>query len=101
MTAINIATDIPSQIDTLEKLAAWTGLALARVNPTVKILENPDAEPQRAANVALIKADDGSIRMVVRLSLPVADGYAENNVKFWQNATKISDTALPTAFKAN
>lgn len=28
MTAINIATQIPSQIDSLEKLAVWCGLAL-------------------------------------------------------------------------
>lgn len=101
MTAINLSTDIPTNINTLEKLAAWVGLALARCNPSLKILEDPNAPAQRAAQVVLIKADDGSNRLVVRLSVPIADGYSESALKFWFNALPISDTALPAAFKAN
>lgn len=101
MTTLAIGTDIPSNINTLEKLGAWVGLALARVNPTLKILESPDAEPQRVAEVVLIKADDGSTRLIVRLSIPVAEDYGSSTNKFWQNTTEISNTALPTAFKAN
>lgn len=94
-------TDIPSNINTLEKLAAWVGLALARCNPTLKILEDPDVRPQRAAEVVLIKADDNSFRMIVRLSLPVADDYATNKLAQWENTREFSNTALPTAFKSN
>lgn len=101
MTALSIATDIPSDINTLEKLALWVGLALSRVNPTTKYLEVPDAEPQRDANVVLIKCDDGKNRTILRIAIPIIDGYASNTAKFWQNAEIISDTALPTAFKAN
>lgn len=101
MTSLNIATDIPSQINTLEKLAAWVGLALARCNPTVQILEDPNAAAQRTAQIVLIKADDGSNRLIVRVSLPVVDDHASNGFKWWQNPTEISTTALPTAFKAN
>lgn len=101
MTTLVIGTDIPSNINTLEKLGAWVGLALARVNPTLKILESPDTEPQRVAEVVLIKADDGSTRLIVRLSIPVTEDYGSSTNKFWQNTTEISNTALPTAFKAN
>ncbi|MGL4640372.1 MAG: hypothetical protein ACRCVX_11690 [Shewanella sp.] len=101
MTALTISTDIPTNINTLEKLAAWLGLALARVNPTLKILESPDAEPQRVGQCALIKADDGSTRLIVRLSIPISEDYATNTVKFWQTAAELSNTALPTAFKSN
>jgi len=102
MTALNITTDIPSNINTLEKLAAWVGLALERCNPSAKLLESPDSEPQRVAQAVLIRSDEGSHRMIIRLSLPINSGYAENStVKFWQNATEIDTVALPTAYKAN
>ncbi len=102
MTALTISTDIPTNINTLEKLAAWVGLALERCNPTLKTLESPDAEPQRVAQAVLIKADDGNHRMVIRMSLPISSDYASNStVKFWQNTNTISDVALPTAYKAN
>lgn len=102
MTALTISTDIPSNINTVEKLAAWVGLALERCNPTLKILESPDATPQRVAEAVLIKADDGTHRMVIRLTIPISSDYASNStVKFWQNAQVLSDVALPTAYKAN
>lgn len=101
MTAINITTDIPTNINTLEKLAAWVGLALARCNPSLKILEYPNAEPARAAEAVLIKADDNSNRLVVRLSLPIADNYSESTQKFWFNTLDFSNVALPAAFKTN
>lgn len=101
MTAINIATDIPSNINTLEKLVAWGVLGLARCNPGLKILENPNADPERAAQAVLIKADDGSYRLVLRASIKVIDGYAESTQKFWFNCQELSETALPAAFKSN
>lgn len=101
MTAINITTDIPSQINTLEKLAAWAGLALARCNPSARLLEDPNAFPQRICETVMVKADDNTLRLVVRLSLPVADGHAEATTKFWESINVVSDTVLPAAFKSN
>lgn len=101
MTAIALTTDIPTNINTLEKLAAWVGLALARCNPSQRILEIPNSDAPRAAEATLIKADDGSHRLVVRLSIPIADNYSEVTQKFWFNATEVSNTALPAAFKTN
>lgn len=104
MTTIAIpstSTDIPTNINTLEKLAAWVGLALARCNPSLKILEDPNLPPQRAAEAVLLKADDNSYRLVIRLSLPIDAGYAENTAKFWTNTNELSNTALPTAYKSN
>lgn len=101
MTAINIATDIPTNINTLEKLAAWVGLALSRCNPSQKILEYPNVEPQRIAEAVLIKADDNSYRLVVRLSIKILDSYGESTQKFWFNAEEFGNTALPSAYKTN
>lgn len=101
MTAVSLTTDIPTNINTLEKLAAWVGLALARCNPSQRILEIPNSDAPRAAEATLIKADDGSYRLVVRLSIPIFDNYSEQTQKFWFNADEISNTALPAAFKSN
>lgn len=102
MTSFTSGTDLPSNINTLERLAAWVGLALTRVNPTAQVLEVPFADPERVAQAFLIRADDNTARLIVRLSLPISDDYATNtSAKFWQNANEISNTALPTAFKSN
>lgn len=101
MTAINPATDIPSSVNTIEKLAAWAVLALARCNPDAKILEIPGQPSVEVALATLLKASDGSIRYVVRASLPVNPAYGETAAKFWNNITDVSTTALPAAFKVN
>lgn len=101
MTPINIATDIPTNINTLEKLAAWVGLALTRCNPGLKYLENPDQMAQRVAEVALIKADDNTFRQIVRLALPMDDAYATSTKKSWEDIKEISQVQLPSDFKVN
>ncbi|WP_274517492.1 hypothetical protein [Fortiea contorta] len=40
MTTINLSTDIPSAINTLEKLAAWSGLTLANMNKPTECVQN-------------------------------------------------------------
>ena len=100
MTAFT-TTDIPSNVRTLEQLVAWGVLALQRVNPGVKLLETSGNPAQKVAEAVLLTADDDSTRLIVRAALQVKDGYAETNVKFWENILPISDTILPAAYKAN
>ena len=101
MTAF-VTSDIPTSINTLEKLATWVGLALQRCNPNTTVLEAPGLNPERVASVILFKADDNSTRLGIRLSLQVADGYAENPQKFWTNVVELPQSAtLPAAFKTN
>ncbi|MDJ0635357.1 MAG: hypothetical protein QNJ34_19350 [Xenococcaceae cyanobacterium MO_188.B29] len=102
MTAINITTDIPSNINTLERLAAWSIMALRRTNPTQKVLEVADTTPVNVAQAALIQAEDGSVRFFGRVSISVESDYAEDNVnKLWMKAEELSNTTLPEAFKTN
>ena len=74
---------------------------LYRCNPSRKILENPDLSPQPVAYVGLIKADNHTNRLVVRLSLPIADSYPESTQKFWMNTLEFDAVELPLAFKSN
>lgn len=100
MTAFT-STDIPSNINTLEKLHAWSGLALARCNPTAKVLESANGDPVRIVEVVTIKDDVGIYRLVVRTALPLDPNYAESTVKLWELIQDIDNVGIPSAFKSN
>lgn len=101
MTAINIATDIPSQIDTLEKLAAWSGLALANMNAALVAVEGPGyTERVSQAGVFYVQADN-KYRILVRHSIQMEPEHLAGGSKLWTYAKSLSDTGLPTIFKSN
>lgn len=99
MTALTLSSDIPNNINTLERLICWAGLALRRVNPVASVLETPGAYAEPVAQTVLLKADDNTIRLVVRVSVPIDPAYAESTLKFWMHAQELSNTVLPAAFK--
>ncbi len=101
MTALNISTDIPTGINTLEKLAAWVGLAMSRTNPTKEAREVPYADPERCVQSYLIKDEDGITRLVSRTSIAISEDYASGTAKFWTHALELSNTNIPPAFKTN
>ncbi len=100
MTAIDITTDIPPQINTLERLAMWSLMALRRVNPTLAITEVADSSPEKVVQTALAQTDDDNIRFIGRVSLKMDPTYVEDNsTKLWTKALELSNTQLPDAFK--
>ena len=101
MTTLAIGTQIPSQIDTLEKLVAWGGLCLANVNPTLTAIEGQGYQERVAqANIYYIAADNRS-RLIVRASLPIDPAHLADGAKMWTYAQVISTTAIPAIFSSN
>lgn len=101
MTAINIATQIPSQINTLEKLAAWTGLALANINPALTAIEGVGyTERVSQAGIFYVQADN-KYRALIRLSIQMSPDYLAAGGKLWTYAQELSNTAIPAIFTAN
>lgn len=101
MTAINIATDIPSNIVTLEQLAAWCGLALSNINPSVKAVEGVGySERCSQAGIFYVEADN-KYRLLCRQSLQVSPDYLAGGLKMWTYIQPLSNTALPATFKSN
>jgi hypothetical protein len=96
-----VTTDIPTQINTLERLAAWVALALQRVNPTLSIIEQSNAAPERTCQAVLATAEDDTVRLVARISIEIDPDYAESTSKLWLSAREFSNTTLPAAFKVN
>ncbi|RCJ34605.1 glucose-6-phosphate dehydrogenase [Nostoc punctiforme NIES-2108] len=101
MTAINIATDIPSQIDTVEKLAAWCGMVLFANNSTISVIEGPGYTERVAQCNSYWVAADAKTRLIVRLSLEVSPNALSGGDKPWTYIQPIANTALPASFKAN
>jgi hypothetical protein len=101
MTALNLSTDIPSAINTVERLHAWSGYLLATVNPQLAILEDVN-RTEFVASEGIIKAADGSIRVITRAALDLDPNYRyDSSKKLWMHVREFSSTAIPAGFKTN
>ncbi|OUL34096.1 glucose-6-phosphate dehydrogenase [Nostoc sp. 106C] len=101
MTALNIASQIPSQIDTLEKLAVWTGLALANINAGITAIEGVGyTERVSQAGIFYVQADS-KYRALIRNSIQMSPDYLAGGSKLWTYAQALSSTAIPAIFTAN
>jgi hypothetical protein len=101
MSVINIATDIPSQITTLEQLAAWAGLTLTNINPSLTAIEGQGyTERTCQANPYYIAADNKH-RLIIRQSIVLSPDYLSGGRKLWLFAQEFGTTAVPATFKTN
>lgn len=88
---------VQSQFPTVEAMAAWACLLLHRGNPTLKVLEAENYS-DFAAQASVFMANDGSERLVVRLSIPLEPGWASSGDPLWQQVQELSETAIPAGF---
>ena len=101
MTAIVIANSIPSNVNTLERLHAWSGYALAFVNPTLGVLETPD-RAEKVAQAAIFQAADNTYRLLTRCCLPVDPEFmTDRSKKAWMFINEASNVVLPAGFTSN
>ncbi|MBD2519954.1 glucose-6-phosphate dehydrogenase [Nostoc sp. FACHB-973] len=101
MTAINIATQIPSQITTLEQLIMWGMMGLNACNPTLTVIEGVGYTERAAQQGIFWVGADSKYRGIYRASLEISSNHLSGGGKLWQYAQPLSSTALPTAFSAN
>lgn len=101
MTTINIATDIPSGINTLEKLVVWANLALAHINPQIDAIEGVGYTEKACQGGVFYVANDDKHRFMGRVSVVMTKDYLAGGTKLWQYANEFSTTALPATFKSN
>lgn len=101
MTGFNPATDLPSQVDTLEKLAAWVGTALFNINSTLTVIEGVGYTERACQAGNYWVAADAKTRMIVRLSLEVSPDQGSGSNKSWTYIQPLSNTPLPASFKGN
>jgi hypothetical protein len=101
MTAINIATDIPSQIDTLEKLAVWVSNCLTNLNSSVVAIEGENYAQRATSSGVFYIASVDKTRHIGRQSIELNAEHLVGGSKPWAYALPLSDKALTTAMKTN
>ncbi len=101
MTAINLATDIPAAINTLEKLHVWSAVALSDLNLTAEVLEAPGVLDRAASSVAypIFATDPVEWRQISRTSIKLNSNWRRSG-KLWLYAEELSTIALPTDYKS-
>jgi hypothetical protein len=101
MTALTISTQIPTNINTVEKLIAWAALLYTDINPTLKRLESENSN-QPVSTSSITKAYDGTTLLTWRVSIPLASTlYTDTSTKAWQKATENSTIVIPTGYTSN
>ncbi len=101
MTAFS-TSNIPSNVNSLEKLAAWVGCALAEINPNATIvIGNGQATRTCNAQTAFFEQQTTNPeRLIVALYLPLVAGWRGQS-KLWSGVAEISTAALPTHYTVN
>lgn len=102
MTAFNAASDLPSNIVTLEQLAVWVALALQATAGSVTVNEIAGAAPELSvsANPFQIVAveNDYHYRMVIRESIRLSSDWYSR--KLWLASEELTTNGLPAVFRA-
>jgi len=101
MTPLALGTQVPSQIDTVEKLHVWSGLVLANINPALTAIEGVGyTERVSQAGIFYVQADN-KYRALIRGSLQISPDYLGGGAKLWTYTQPLSGTAIPAIFTAN
>jgi hypothetical protein len=101
MTALNIATDIPSSIVTLEQLNMWSNKCLANLYPDTNATEGENYSQRAAQSGTFYIATTNNTRHVGRTSLPLSADYLVGGLKPWMYAQDLGTKPLTAAMKAN
>lgn len=101
MTTINLTSQVPTNIDLLERHLAWSALALDFLNPTIAVLETPD-RAEKCAQTSIFQAADNTYRLLIRATLPLNNSYVnDRSKKLWMFVEELNNVALPTGFTTN
>lgn len=101
MTALNLATDIPSSIVTLEQLNMWSTRCLANLNSALNATEGENFVQRAAQSGVFYIAAVDKFRHVARTSVEISPDHLTGNLKDWMYAIELSPKVLTAAMKAN
>lgn len=93
-------SQIPNDVASLEELLAWAASALFEAHGADRVLEIEGIAAVPACEYTLINAPGGDLRLVTRVSLPVAKAIlTDTSKKPWKHITPFAgNLALPTGY---
>lgn len=95
-------TDIPSSVNSLEKLLVWANSVLNEVAPSVTAIE-ATGSAERVANSGVFQisaTDPVTWRCISRTSIPLSSQWRRGQGKLWTYAQDVSSAAIPTEYKS-
>lgn len=95
-------TDLPSSINTVEKLMVWASMVLNNLHPTLTVIE-ATGTAERAATAApfyIVASDPQTWRHINRNSIKLNSNWQRGTGKIWTFAEDLSSAAIPTEFKS-
>lgn len=94
--------DIPSSIDTLEKLSVWCSTVLQHLHPEQTVLEAPGITElvATASPYQIIVNGDFTWRNIARQSIELNPNWQRGATKLWTHALPLSTQAIPVEFKS-
>jgi hypothetical protein len=95
-------TQIPSNINTLEKLHAWSTLALRAANGPKTIIEAEGFLPERVAQAPLTETPNDGLRLGTRVSIQFDPAcFSDKSKKLWEFANELTVGTMPVSFTSN
>lgn len=95
-------TDIPSSINTVEKLLVWANALMDELHPSVTAIE-ASGVAERVCSSGFFKitaTDPVTWRAISRTSIPLNSAWRRGNAKVWTFAIDISSASIPTEYKS-
>lgn len=100
MTAFT-PSDLPTQINTLEEVAAWAVAVLSSLYPSEFVIEAPRVEEQVATSnpFQILATGVPEWRLISRTSLKLPDNW-QGRGRPWELVQEIGTIPIPTEFKS-
>lgn len=97
MTAFT-QTDIPANVDTLEKLAVWVGTALHALNYDQTAVEGTGTPVRVAQNQLFFIDNTNEHRIMLRQSIVIDASFPYSGEKLWTHAEELNQSSIPNDF---
>ena len=98
MTAFT-RTQIPTNVNTVEKLHAWSATLLDALNPVLTSVEDINVSEKSVQLVTKPTPLSGPI-FIARVAFPLVNNYASSTDPFWTNVTELSVSTIPASWTA-
>jgi hypothetical protein len=101
MTTLALA-QIPSNINTLEKLHAWSTLALRAANGPKTVTEAEGFLPERVAQAPITETPNDGLRINCRVNLQIDPAFSSDKTKkLWEFANELTVGTMPVTYTSN
>ena len=96
----NKTTDLPSTVDTVEKLFVWTASLLGEVLPEELIKLTGSTNPITRLDYGISQDFEQKSNYAASFYIPLSDDWRSSGNKIWEEAEELSELAIPAAYKS-